>query len=530
MANTTTRSIPRAKDPAAAGVSSAALKKFMGEVIAQKLDLHSVMVIRRGQVAYEDFRSPYRPEDPHILFSVSKSITAIAVGYAVDEGLVSVDDKVADLLPELRVHDAHENLDKLTVYHLLTMSAGKTISAMVDRTKKQWLRDYAQGEWSYVPGEGFNYCNENQYLLCAILHRVSGESVTDFLMPRLFAPLGIERPYWEHDGNGIETGGWGLYLRTEDLAKIAMCYLDEGKYEGRQVIPAQWVKDSSAKQVCTDRNGEEPDGRQGYGYCFWHNAFPGLFRMDGMFSQFAWMFPEYEACVITTGGELNMVAVNNAFQAVLPALFEDCEAASVDIPQLPAYEPLAAAPRNATLEARLSRSCIHFPENVQKLSRKMNFPTSIMPAMVFFMAPDKAGGIDNVHLRFGDDTLKFSWSEGAERNTVLCGLDGRARKCRITLGGVDFVLSCSAAWAGDELHLRLRCVNSVSERRLVFRFGKNRIVRMRPSSEPGLHLLTDGAANAVKENIKNPMLGELARRAMKHVVLVAEPLHAGYLR
>ena len=522
--------IPRAKNPAAVGISAKALAGMMREINAKKLGLHSIMVIRRGQVAYEDFRAPYTPRDPHLLYSVSKSITSIAVGFAVEEGLVSVDDKVADLLPELRTYDKHENLEKLRVYHLLTMSAGKNISALVDRTKKQWLRDYAAGEWIYAPGEDFNYCNENQYLLCAILHRVSGESVTDFLMPRLFEPLGIERPYWEHDGDGIETGGWGLYLRTEDLAKIAMCYLYEGKYEGRQVIPAAWVRDSSAKQVGTPNNGEEPDAKQGYGYCFWRNVFPGLFRMDGMFCQFAWMFPEQEACVVTTGGELDMAAVNNAFQAILPVLFDESDTEAAEIPKLPAYEPLAAAPRNPALEARLNRRCVHFPNHMQKVSRKMGLPMSMMPIMVFFMAPDKAGGIDNVHFRFGEDTLKFSWSEGRERNTVLCGMDGRARKCKITLGGVAFVMSCSAAWQGDELHMRLRCVNGVCERKLTFWFGKGRIVRMLPRCDPGLHLMVDGAANAAKDQIKHPMLGEVAARMMKQITLLAEPLHVGYFR
>jgi len=525
----TTLAIPRAKSPAQAGISAQALRKFMDAIVDQGLDLHSVMVIRHGQVAYEDFRAPYTPHDPHILYSVSKSITAIAVGYAVHEGLLSVNSKVADLLPELRSYDMHPNLEKLKVFHLLTNSAGKKIDAMVDRTKKQWVRDFAQGAWDYIPGEGFNYCNENTYLLCAILCRVIDESsVTDFLMPRLFAPLGIERPYWETDGCGVETGGWGLSLRTEDLAKIAMCFLDEGKFQDRQVIPRAWVRDASAKQVSTSNNGEHDDGKQGYGYCIWHNVFPGLFRFDGMFCQFAWMFPAHDACVVTTGGELDMAAVNDAFQAVLPDLFDEKDKSETEIPKLPAYRPLGKAPRNATLEKRLNRACIHFPK--KRLGKAMNFPLSMMPAMVFFMAHDKAGGIDNIHLRFEENTLRLSWSEGQERNTVLCGMDGKARKCKITLGGVEFVMSCSAAWEGDKLNMRLRCVNAVAERQLSFWFGPGRMVRMLPRSDPGLHRMTGNLANAAREIVKNPMLGELAARAAEQVQHIAEPLHVGYMR
>ena len=522
--------IPRAATPGSVGVSKKALAALMREVIESGHDLHSIMVVRHGQVAFEDYRAPYGPAFSHMLYSVSKAITSIAVGYAVDEGKFSLEDKVADLLPELRDYDAHENLDKLTVRHLITMSAGKKISFMVDRTKKQWVKDYGMGVWDYAPGEGFSYVNENIYLLCAIIHRVAGACVTDFLMPRLFEPLGIQRPFWENDGCGVETGGWGLFLRLEDLTKIAMCYLDEGKFQGRQVIPAHWVRESSKKQV--DSNpGSDGHGSHGYGYCFWRNAIPGSFRMDGMFGQFALIFPAYDACVVTNGGQLNMDALQDTLLKHIPALFgeSDDDLEDVVIPALPAYPILEAAPRNAALEKKLNTRCIRFPSVVQRIARAVGFPPGMMPLMIFFMSADKAGGIDRVHFRFGKDSVKFSWSEGRERNTVLCGMAGRAYKSKITLGGVDFICSCSAAWEGDELHMRLRVVNSVAERRLRFQF-KGQSVRMLMSSDPDLRLMTDGAANAVRENFPNKALGAIAASMMSQVVLLAEPPHLGYMR
>jgi len=520
--------IPRAATPGEAGVSKKALAELMREVIESGHELHSIMVVRHGQVAYEGYRAPYGPSFPHMLYSVSKSITSIAVGYAVEEGRFRLEDKVADLLPELRDYDTHENLEKLTVRHLITMSAGKKISFMVDRTKKQWIKDYGLGAWDYAPGEGFSYVNENIYLLCAIVHRVTGACVTDYLMPRLFEPLGIARPYWENDGCGVETGGWGLFLRLEDLTKIAMCYLDEGKFQGRQVIPAHWVRESSSKQV--DSNpGSDGNGSYGYGYCFWRNKIPGSFRMDGMFGQFALIFPENDACVVTNGGQLDMDALQNTLLKYIPALFEECEEEDIAIPALPAYPVLPAAPRSAALEKQLNGRCIRFPNAVQRVARAVGFPPGIMPAMIFFMSADKAGGIDRVHLRFGGDRVKFSWSEGRERNTVLCGMAGRAYKSKITLGGVEFVLACSAAWQDGELHMQLRAVNSVAERRLRFQF-RGQSVRMLMSSNPDLHLMVGGAANAVRENFPNKALGELAARMMGHVVLLAEPPHVGYMK
>ena len=148
--------------------------------------------------------------------------------------------------------------------------------------------------------------------------------------------------------------------------------------------------------------------------------------------------------------------------------------------------------------------------------------------MIFFMSADKAGGVDRVHFRFDEEGVKFSWSEGRERNTVLCGMDGCARECKVTLGGVDFILACSAAWEDNRLHIRLRNLNSVAERRLTFVF-RGRTVRMRPSSEPGLEIMVADAAAMAKEGIPNKTLGVLAAATMGKVVLLAEPVHFGFM-
>jgi len=492
----------------------------MREVIDGGLELHSVMVVRHGQVAFEQFRKPYGPSEPHTLFSTSKSITSIAVGFAVDEGTLRLDNKVADIVPELREFP-HDNWEKLQVSHLLRMSAGKNINYLADKRKKQWVRDFSRSQWDFAPGEGFHYCNENMYLLCVILHRVCGESVVDYLMPRLFGPLGIPRPFWETDGRGVETGGWGLYLTTEALAKIGLCYLNGGKYRGRQVIPAAWVRDSSRPQTDTGSHADE-SSRHGYGYCFWMNPPPGGFRTDGLFAQYMFMFPEYDALIVTTGGE---GVKQNLFDMVfrhLPALFTEEDAEACDIPVLPAYPPLAAAPRNATLEARLEGRCIHFAPATQRFPKRVGFPLSVIPGMIFFMSADKAGGIDNVRFHFGADSVQFSWTEGPERNTVLCGLDGRARKCKITLGGVEFIMSCSAAWEGDSLQLRLRCLTSVAERRLTFRF-KSRGVYMLPRSSPGLDCLRVDSERFARENIPLNLSDKFITGAVDTVLWLVEP-------
>jgi len=276
--------------------------------------------------------------------------------------------------------------------------------------------------------------------------------------------------------------------------------------------------------------GEAGDdqGLWGYGYCFWMNTFPGSCRMDGMFAQFVFLFPAYDACVVTTGGEPDPGAVYRAVFRQIPALFEAGGEAPVAIPRLPAYPPLPAAGRNPALEARLNRGCIRFVPTAQPLGKAVGFPLSMLPAMILFMAADKAGGVNRVHLRFEEENLKFSWSEGAQRNTVLCGLDGRDRKCKITLGGVDFIMACSAAWEGDVLHVRLRSLNSVAQRLLTFRFN-GRMVRMLPRSLPGLENMTASAADAVRDGLGSKALGSFVAGVMDRITALAEPEHVGYI-
>jgi len=523
--------IPRAGAPEEAGVSRQTLAQMMRDIIGEGHEMHSIMVARRGLVAYEDFRAPYGPKEPHTLFSTSKSITSIAVGFAAAEGKIKLDDKVADLVPELREFP-HENWDRLEISHLLRMAGGKNVNYLADKRKKQWVRDFSRSAWDFTPGERFHYCNENCYMLCAILHRVCGESVVDFLMPRLFGPLDIERPFWETDGNGVEAGGWGLYLRTEDLAKIGLCYLNEGKYQGRQVIPAEWVRESTRPH--TDTGGDvDQCSRYGYGYGFWMNPAPGGFRTDGLFAQYLFMFPEYDALIAITGGEGTKQNLLDTVFKHLPALFagerDEDTGEDEEIPALPAYPPLPAAPRPAVLEARLEGRHIHFPPATQHFPKTVGFPLSVIPGMIFFMSAEKAGGIDNVHFRFGPDSVKFSWTEGPERNTVLCGMDGHPHKCRITLGGVPFIMSCSAAWEGESLQLRLRCLTSVAERRLTFRF-KGRGVYLLCRSSPGLDCLRADSERFARENIPLELSDKFITGAVDTVLWMVEPPLLGYWR
>ena len=232
--------LPRSASPEEAGVSSVAVAAFMEDMKKSGIENHSFLILRHGKVAAECFFAPFTRDTPHAMYSVSKSFTSTAIGFAVEEGLLSLDAKVIDFFPEYRPAQPDEKLEKMTVSHLLTMTSGKNPSLLLDKTKDRWIKDFFNAPWISEPGEMFLYVSENIYMLCAILVRVTGISVTEFLTPRLYEPLGIPVPYWETDHHGVEVGGWGLMLPVEDFAKFTLCYAQNGVYEGKQVIPARW--------------------------------------------------------------------------------------------------------------------------------------------------------------------------------------------------------------------------------------------------------------------------------------------------
>ena len=317
-----------------------AFGQYLQAVADSAEDLHSVMVVQHGKVVAE---KQVAPDTAHIMNSVSKTFTSTAVGFAIEEGLLSLDDKIVDLFPESLPEHVSDTLARVTVRHLLTMNSGHGQDpTYVTRTSDcDWIKAFMEWPQPFEPGTCYCYNSLGTYLLSAAVQKVSGQKVVDYLDTRLWQPLGIEKPFWQESPAGINTGGWGLYLHTEDLARMGLCLLNGGKFLGRQVIPADWVKEMSANQVpCVGAGineqqvkewlAENPDipffqpdksdWVQGYGYQMWrcrHNAF----RADGANGQFIIVIPEKDAVVVTTAHIQNMQQeLNLIWDYLLPAL------------------------------------------------------------------------------------------------------------------------------------------------------------------------------------------------------------------
>lgn len=524
---TKAKRLPRAAKPEDVGVYSGAAQEFIEHIRRENLEFHSLMVVRHGKVAVEWYNEPFDAETRHAMYSVSKSFTSVAVGFAVSEGLLSLDDVVTDFFPDYPPKTPSPYFAKMTVRTLLTMTAGKQTDMIADKGKIDWIADFIHSPWVFEPGTQFLYVNENIYMLCAILHRVTKMSVIEYLTPRLFEPLGIEKPFWETDLGGVEAGGWGLYITTEDLAKFATCCLHDGQYEGQQVIPAEWIRAATTNQLGdVKQHSDDIDAESGYGYCFWMNGVvPNSYRADGMFSQFAINLPEFDASIITTAAIPLEAQAREAIWKFFPYAFmndkkEPCpQSASAFIEQ-----PVCSA--HPVTEKTIANRTIKVRKKI--LLNLIGMPMSMLPLAVNFMMTDRAGNIDHIRFGFGEHECSITWDEGDENNTVLCGMDGHYRYGTMRLGQVDFKVCANAVWL-DNLNLKIsiRAIETIGRRDLNFLFRRGNRVTITPSSTPSTYQICEFLSASFKDIIQNPLLSKAAQFFVRFAPSIAEPKHYG---
>jgi CubicO group peptidase (beta-lactamase class C family) len=309
--------LPRSS-PESQGVDSAALLAFI-EAADKKIDsMHSFMLIRHGHVVAEGWWAPFDAQSPHSLYSLSKSFTSTAVGLAISEGKLSLDDEVLKFFPDEAPATPSANLKAMRVRDLLCMSTGQQTEPPRPPTQS-WVKAFLAHPVPFKPGTHFLYNTSATYMLSAIVQKATGETVLDYLKPRLFEPLGIERPTWEVSPQGVTVGGYGLSIRTEDIARFGQLYLQKGKWQGKQLVPTAWIETATARQTSNGSNPQS-DWDQGYGYQFWRSRH-GAYRGDGAFGQFCVVWPEQDAVIAITSAVRDMPAVLNlVWDKLTPAL------------------------------------------------------------------------------------------------------------------------------------------------------------------------------------------------------------------
>lgn len=319
--------------PAAEGIDDAAILNFVEALSTELGAPHSMMLLVHGKVIAEGWWTPFVPDAQHMLFSVSKSFTSTAIGLLIDEGRLSVESRVIELLPDDAPARISPNLAAMTVRDLLTMTSGHATDTLeaIERSAmaggSNWARAILAEPIAHVPGSTFVYNSGATYLLSAILTRITGQRLIDYLTPHLFAPLGIHSATWEQCPRGIDVGGWGLALTTEQIAAFGQLLLQGGRWQDAQIVPADWVAEATAFQVpngdgdLRDAEGNVTDSSQGYGYQFWRCQAPGAYRADGAFGQMCIFLPEQDAVLVLTNGiESGQSALNVVWEHLLPHL------------------------------------------------------------------------------------------------------------------------------------------------------------------------------------------------------------------
>lgn len=337
--------------PEAQGVPSTAILEFIDTIEEKGIELHSLMILRHGKVIAEGWWNPYRADTRHIMYSVSKTITSTAVGFAVVEKLFTLDDKIATFFADYQTSPANK---EITIRNLLTMTAGEEPYTDFRLRGNDWIADFLAFSQPIDTGK-FAYNSYATYMLSAILQRTTGQTLLEYLHPRLFTPLGIHDIKSEESPAGITCGGWGMSMKTADMAKIGQLYLQKGNWQGKQLLPQRWIEEATERQIDT---GWE----RGYGYGIWLSAH-NTYRADGAFGQLILVMPDLDMVIAVTA---NSPRVDKEFRDhILPTISneelpENKEAylaltkklASLEIPPLTgnAFQPSADYTGTYTIE------------------------------------------------------------------------------------------------------------------------------------------------------------------------------------
>jgi hypothetical protein len=399
-------SFPRTT-PEEQGLPSKSVLDFLDSLEAGKYSMHSLMLLRHGKVLAEGWWAPYDPGCRRYLYSLSKSFTSTAVGFAVQEGLLGVNDQVISFFPDDLPESVSDNMAAMRVKDLLTMTTGHAVDTTMmvfPRGLVNWAQSIFLVSVDFPPGSHFLYNTGATYLLSCIVQKVTGKTLLEYLTPRLFTPLQITDATWDSCPRGINTGGWGLSLKTEDLAKFAQFYLQKGVWNGNQLLSREWITEATSKQVRNDlgeRKKEPVDWRQGYGYQFWRCQH-GAYRGDGAYGQYCVVMPEQNAVLVMTCETQDMQGILDRFwQYVLPTMQET---------------PLSNHPAvQQELHNRLTSLHLPLPE-----SQPMPELAGMISGKIFKLEANDAG-IEKISFSFDSRGSIFRLWDGNGEHQLPCG-------------------------------------------------------------------------------------------------------------
>ena len=558
--------------PESQGISSDLFAALLRELDASKdTEMHHFMALRHGKVICECNFAPYPKGMWHITHSMCKSITGMAIGMLIEEEKLKLDENIYDIFPDHINAFSKIFRPVITVENLLTMTSGVTFNESGIVSGNDWLGSFLNASVNGKPGTEFQYNSLNTYVLSAIVTKRTGETLTEYLTPRLFGPLGITKYYWETCPKGITKGGWGLFLCAEDMAKLGQLYLQRGKWNGQQLVSEYWIEISTARHLKTQND------TYGYGYQLWMEQRPGSFEYNGMLGQNVIIYPDMDMVLVTNAGNKEM--------------FQDCIMLNIIRKYFPVnYHPADVLPENPLSHSLLKRLCgelengennnrstslrggwkrnvvsrrkhsdkkysyrvsaaVDRPSDHHSFMRAVSGRTYVMEQQNIGIAPlfvqvfhnNMTDGISEISFTYDAGSFCVSFTEGEVIHKLPVGFGKAADGC-VDLHGEHYLVATLGEFARDEndipvLKLEVTFIEECVKRKAHIFFHEDNGIEIRWNETPGKKMILAGLSSITEELsgnfLYNSLLGdhnittELLHRLMEQTI---EPAVRGYLK
>ena len=558
--------------PESQGISSDLFAALLRELDASKdTEMHHFMALRHGKVICECNFAPYPKGMWHITHSMCKSITGMAIGMLIEEEKLKLDENIYDIFPDHINAFSKIFRPVITVENLLTMTSGVTFNESGIVSGNDWLGSFLNASVNGKPGTEFQYNSLNTYVLSAIVTKRTGETLTEYLTPRLFGPLGITKYYWETCPKGITKGGWGLFLCAEDMAKLGQLYLQRGKWNGQQLVSEYWIEISTARHLKTQND------TYGYGYQLWMEQRPGSFEYNGMLGQNVIIYPDMDMVLVTNAGNKEM--------------FQNCIMLNIIRKYFPVnYHPADVLPENPLSYSLLKRLCgelengehnnrstslrgrwkrnvvsrrkhsdkkysyrisaaVDRPSDHHSFVRAVSGRTYVMEQQNIGIAPlfvqvfhnNMTDGISEISFTYDAGNFYVSFTEGEVIHKLPVGF-GRAADGCVDLHGEHYLVATLGEFARDEndipvLKLEITFIEECVKRKAHIFFHEDNGIEIRWNETPGKKMILAGLSSITEELsgnfLYNSLLGdhnittELLHRLMEQTI---EPAVRGYLK
>ena len=558
--------------PESQGISSDLFAALLRELDASKdTEMHHFMALRHGKVICECNFAPYPKGMWHITHSMCKSITGMAIGMLIEEEKLKLDENIYDIFPDHTNAFSKIFRPVITVENLLTMTSGVTFNESGIVSGNDWLGSFLNASVNGKPGTEFQYNSLNTYVLSAIVTKRTGETLTEYLTPRLFGPLGITKYYWETCPKGITKGGWGLFLCAEDMAKLGQLYLQRGKWNGQQLVSEYWIEISTARHLKTQND------TYGYGYQLWMEQRPGSFEYNGMLGQNVIIYPDMDMVLVTNAGNKEM--------------FQDCIMLNIIRKYFPVnYHPADVLPENPLSYSLLKRLCgelengennsrstslrgrwkrnvvsrrkhsdkkysyrisaaVDRPSDHHSFMRAVSGRTYVMEQQNIGIAPlfvqvfhnNMTDGISEISFTYDAGNFCVSFTEGEVIHKLPVGFGKAADGC-VDLHGEHYLVATLGEFARDEndipvLKLEVTFIEECVKRKAHIFFHEDNGIEIRWNETPGKKMILAGLSSITEELsgnfLYNSLLGdhnittELLHRLMEQTI---EPAVRGYLK